>query len=358
MSITNTISEENYQDNVVRHYGQDSFGSINKMYRYKNRVNNNGQFENSKLMEYVTNNPDNTELNAIVKPDISTRYLSTYDYYKKIIENNMIYVLNDIVDGSNSVDEIIIFKYAIENKRYDLLDILIDSGFDLNNYNPLFFSTYLRGMDTNMCKYFVSKGIDLQICCQYAYNTIGSTTLLPTDDILCYILDFITDKNILLNIFIIYHTQQSFGYLNYVFDFNTVKKIVETGVVFDTDFAKLLCYFGKYKPTEIQYLLNSGLQLDNSLLGYAFRNLNTDLVDFLLDYGLVIDHNVIKRIFIDCEPSVIALLSKYNVDFEQINNEYEVKHRILINAYNDMGLSKDALIGILLDNFEDVPAPY
>ena len=323
----------------------------------------------SKLNAYYLNNPDNEYLHNIMCPKIRTRYKSLYHCYKKIIEDNMLDIIHSVIDGSTSSDELIIFNYAINAKRYDLIDLLIDSGFDLNKkinnstvllmhieFNTKYGSQQDCGFNADMCKYLVCKGADIMINDK---DKIASTmkSLAGTDrkDLLNYLLDCITDPDILYQTMIGFrpvliskdgiHSQSDA-------DISILFKIIDTGILYNLDDTKidiLVKTLGGHKPSTIEYMLNNGLQLkNNKIFAPAIRCKNTELITFLVNYGLVIDDRIALHVFMSLPYGKWNIISKYDIDYSKINEKLGKIDISVVNDFCDKGLDKDSVIKLLI----------
>ena len=368
-----------HDDNMVDNMAYEYVGTKPCMTVYSDKIFDmiNQSMEKTKLYSYLGDNSDNEKLHNIMYANSTpiTMPRTLFQCYKSIIENNMMDIVHSIIDGSTSGDELVIFNYAINAKRYDLLDLLIDSGFDLNkNINGytvlLMHLAYLNthnsqedcGFDVDMCKYLVCKGADIMVNNK---DKIGSTMKLLArsnkKELLNYLLDCITDPDILYQVMIGCNTKiatktntkagikitEPFNPAN---DFDLIKKIVDTGILYNLDnkqLSELIRTLGRYSPSNIEHMLNNGLQLENNnILMPAIKANNTELVNFLINYGLTIDENIVWHIFTQC-PSYISYLLQYDIDYSKINEKISSEELPIVNKFCDKGLSKDSLLKLL-----------
>lgn len=114
-----------------------------------------------------------------------------FDFYLELINGNHIDIIDEIIDGSNSLDEKMICCATIKLSNYDLLEKLISAGFPLNQHiigckfefihpmhlDPLGVAVYLKHL--SVCKFLVDHGANpfwsqgysmLQACIEGSYE--------------------------------------------------------------------------------------------------------------------------------------------------------------------------------------------
>lgn len=283
----------------------------------------------SNLELYLESNPTDDEILREMHTKTKEQHTKKFPlqlYCEYIVKNDMSHILANIIDGTNSAEQIELFNKAVYHNRRDILDLLIDKGFDLNkesnwHYNGVLRRVFTsRNVDISLCQYFIDKGASLKSICQ----SFAAQYISP--DLLNCILDQITEP------FDMFKTLCSYLYGSlYSADgmkFDIVKKIVSIGVDFkNNDLTGIIDIFGNYTVDQMQFLVDNGFPLNNNqLLVGAIYKKNTKLVDYYLENGLVFDKNVVKNIFNDAVETCLDILSNYDLDYSLVN-EYVDKNK-------------------------------
>ena len=325
-------------------------------------------FTANKLYQYHSRHPDNFELKLIIKTnkkllrhDMADDFL--YACYNDLFNQNIICVVRDIIVESNigstsfdSIDEFLICKIAVTKNMYDIIELLIEYGFDLNHSFIKAISIHrcldilavaVKENNFKMCQFLVEKGATPV---GFRCSALSESCKLVDDTIFDYLMQFDIPQQtlgqLLFSSFNISDDNRS------IFDFQKIKKMLEKGLNLNNlDFGFHSIIFGKCTVDQLQYFLDNGLVIkSNVILLEAIHSKNKELVDYLLDYGLVIDEKMLDYIFASENVSIILFLAEINVDLSVI--KLEKKYDSVINKLTERGLDKNVLLNYLFASTE------
>ena len=322
------------------------------------------KMENTKLYQYYLSHPNNIFLKNIIITKSFLRYqLRAYFTYYKIIKNNQIDIIADIINDCKPItnlcdDIIIICMIAIEYNRQDIMDILLSSNFNINSYliinedvfhytaRPIFCEkinvmeyTMIFG-NLDMFKYLIENGGDIK-----TINNITSCKL----DIFNFYLENIETcylEKIMHDILVTDHAE-----LTILRSDNILPKLIMI-LNHNPDIEK----FNKYTDINFEYvsveiisfLEEYDVQFNyDDLLQKACFLTNLDLVEYILKKGIKPSKNTIQYCFSNSSIKIIDIFVSYDVDFSQLEIEKTNEKHKFISCLDKYGVDKDMVITYL-----------
>ncbi|XWV26089.1 hypothetical protein QJ857_gp0991 [Tupanvirus soda lake] len=318
-----------------------------------NKMDNNESHRETEIYKYYLEHDDNDNLKSIIKTakKISHSYQDIFlrTCYSKLIINGMDNIIFDIISGNNSNDELIICLIAIEMDRRNIIEHLISKGFNLNQMvlqdNKLSFLNFdvltyaVRKNNLQMVKYLVELGANptsnnlmaLQYSCVY-----------KTREIFEYFIDLEIPYDVLKFIFV--HCCTTHNIENKIF---FIKKIINKGLNLSNINDILDNCIGNLSADDVQYLIDNGYTISSTKpLHMACKKSNTELIDFLLSYGLQPDKTILDTVFGIFNVPTIEIFIKHRIDLSGFtvaldNNQF-------ISDLQLCGMNKDTLITLIL----------
>lgn len=335
-----TIDENDYS--YYFSYYFDDYQSFNK-----------NEFNKTKIYDYHIKHPDNIKLTEFINKHITSINVNNLKFicncYNYLIDQKLYDVTYEIIDGSNSIDEIAIFLVSIDLDEYNLLDLLISKKFNVNqkiNCNKDFLPstidllTYaVTSKKLEMCKYLVANGAN-----PFLNNSISfcKSCNLDNDEIFNYFMEFDIPEEYL---------KEALHNCLLKLDFNKITQILNKNFDLNNLDQKFFDSIHSLDIQTLQFLLKNGLQLkSNILLGSACYNNNIKLIKFCLELGLRPNEAIIKNVIDNFNLSIIKLFTEYNIDLSFITNiipninEYDD----IIEKFEYYGLSKNSLLNYLI----------
>lgn len=361
------------------YFDMESSDNVNKFPFRKNKCDNDF-YQHTKIYKYYLEHPENNGLAEIIISANNMFQQNEESYlchvYGTLNGKNITNVIDEIIDGSGSNDEIAIILNAVHQDRYDIIDILISRGFDLNQiiirldtYTDFVADILLYAVSRNnlpMVKYLVDKGADIfntncsntsqiipphdlsqcNIVPQREIKSLPGTNCrtliaacdLPDNNIMEYFLQFDIPTDTLFPIFM---------YACFKNNLECMKKLLDKG--FDLSIIDETIH-GKFihcNEITLQFLLDNGLKIDfDKLISPACICGKIEFIEFFLQNNYKIDRDTLCLVFRKMDFSIIKIFLKYGVDFSQIpvSNEYAG----LISEFESNGLDKDTLVHYLL----------
>ncbi|XWV24842.1 putative ankyrin repeat protein [Tupanvirus deep ocean] len=327
-----------------------------------NKIDNTELYYDTDIYRYYLEHSDNDKLRSIIKSakKISLTYLDMFlrECYSKLLFENMDDIIFDIISGSNSNDELIICLIAIEKNRKDIIEHLVSKGFNLNqmvlverklsflNYDVLTYA--VRKNNLSIVKYLVDLGASpLSNDLMALKSSCGNKTF----GIFEYFLDLEMPYNILKFIFVNCCTTT---FIENKIQF--IKKIMSKGFNLYNISTILDECVANLNVDDVRYLINNGYTISSiKPLTMACIKSNTELIDFLLGYGLQPDKATLDIVFDIFDIPTIEIFVKHKIDLSDLIFTTECNQ--LINDLLLCGMNKDTLISLLLGK-KNKPSPW
>ena len=311
-------------------------------------------YTDSKLYDYIINHQDRSEISNIFSESIVKSYRSMgirYENeiirngYKMLFDKKFFDIIYEIIDGTNSFDQFVICRVAIDNENYDILNLAISKGFDVKKVDPVFEQDLLHyavgAKNLAICQYLVNEGAS-----PFTNNCVAlaKSCIIDPDDILEYFLELHDIQNKHLRVALLECFRMR--------DFNKkkIKMILDRGIdlnCLDQEFFDMICHT---KIDDFKFLFENGLEFNsNILLGAACANNNIELVRICLENGLRPNNDILEKVLKILNKPILELFYQYNIDFSSIPD---------INEFDDMiielekkGLDRTNFLKILLRNY-------
>ena len=303
--------------------------------------------------------------------------------YRYLFHFGMSHLITKLVDGTNTNEQLAICVAAINYDDFDVIAMLIQKGFDINQYvvdadngvksNILYASIAVSNL--TMIKFLVDNGAKIDT------NALGSLYICNSE-----IFEYLVQSNSIttildytLLVFLMTVELDDYMLSNYIYEQTEKDKIIEQTIrkfelLFSTsdqhiDISKLANYFEcdpeqnneanneatnsscyrKINLKLLQFLLNNGLVLSNGILSYAImHNAKIEIIDFLLNYGLIPNISAIEHAFVYNNIQIISLFIKHRIDISLLPKISEFDN--FVNDIESIGLDKLTLINYLLTN--------
>ena len=266
-------------------------------------------------------------------------------------------LMKEIISMSDSIteDDICIFFHAVTKINYELINKLIDKRMDLNkkyvihhlNHNNSLYPLEAAVIheDINLCHFLIQNGCDTSI----DNNRLLFVCLCKCDSVfLSYFIAYYPDVNVII------------PYLNdsdlYDMKFENFKILINTGLQIDkidVNKSSLYSCIVDYETDRVQYIINNGLIITNSLLYYAATNFDDDMVKYLLQCGLMFDKNIVYDILFDAGKyylNYIDFLINYECDWSLVKEE-NVNNYCTIMKNNNV--DPEFLLNLILTNMRE-----
>ncbi len=278
---------------------------INNYNPYQNVINkcDNDWYTETKIYKYHNMYPEMQILSNII---YKNKYCLPYEEdnfllscYSKIINNDIEHIIYDIIGSPISNDEIVICMLAIDKIRFDLIDLLISKFFDINqlcycddtnahiSFDVLTYAIIKNNIP--MIKYLIENGADPYKNKMCAFKL---TILTHKKHIFDFFIEVDIPYDTLCCAFLFCYTSY-----NSNDKFDNLKKIFNKGINIKDISSTLIKFIESCDIKIINFLMDNGLNINLIMLDNVCRVSNWRLLDFLLSYGLQIDHSTMNLIF-------------------------------------------------------------
>ncbi len=334
-------------------------------------------YRNTGLYIYHLKKP-NDLLTEIIDKVIQSRGHDVYVFleicYRLVINQNLFDVICDMIDSDNHRDKIYIYMTAVKNNRADIIDLLAERKFNFNQLLcpqselnefmcPESELNELMWFD-NACSYIpcVKENCDILAFAVSQNNHsmviklmyYGADINANDQPALMEACEY--DNNIIFDYFL--DLGISYKYLCRMFTQCCLKnnivgmqKLSKNINVHDV-LSVLNDSIGSYTVDVVKFLLdNDYISVTDGSLYLACTNLNYELADFLLNYGIKPSADTIKNILLNVDIKIIGLLTKYRVDMSMLK-PYE-KYTNTVNNLLECNIEPYALITYFLNVLEE-----
>ena len=273
----------------------------------------------SKLHSYYLTHSENKLLVKIIEeyhPLIHCDYIynSRYLYYcyEEIIKANALDIISEIVIDGKTSDELIISLVSIKHNRIEILELLNARDFNFDQIiskelsDPINILTYaylMNGLD--MVKYFISLGANVN----HGDGILLKNACHKQDECMVdYLLTFeISEENLLIALIatfsprsentsplynIYMETKEDNPSMEKI-NMTIINKIIDTGLNIAKHSKRLHFVLSKKPLALTKLLLEKGLVIsDNMPLLFACGHNNLEVVEFYLQYGLLVNEDI------------------------------------------------------------------
>lgn len=306
---------------------------------------------NAHIYQYYQNYPENNIISELMekKDTLNLNEEHICQCYEKLLDYNQIDLIFDIIPNLNCLDGIALFLVAVDNQRYDIIDLMISYGFNLSQditrtyyfSGTIYYDTLCYAISTNnleIVKYLIERG---------AKPKANDVTLYLAHkyDMLDYLLEIFTCDDDLINL-LCYFFKSPFkpctkNTLNQILDkINNLELILEK--------KNLLLYLS---IDRLKLLLQHGLKINyNNFKHFKYLHCldKLEIIIFLLEEKIITPslHDIINVINAIDPPnlSILITLAKYGYDLSLIP-DVEEKYFDQINQLEQIGLKKETLLG-------------
>ena len=332
-------------------------------------------FKISKLFNYCEKNNNMQLLNDILGDSSNMcNIYNLYCCYEYLCKNNMTSIIYDIMEMPTIYDEYFISMIAIDKNLIDILESMIQKGFNFNEtmiydkqmiwccmefmQKASIFDYCLKKNNIEMFKFFVNCKIDLTKINPQGIDIICKSNNKELFDY--YIKGIVNNNN---------NTKTDYPHhilhiLANCCNYNSYEKIVEIlklGLNIADNSPLIIEYIanGDCDLQIVKLLIDHGLIADSNLLANfcSHHNDKLDVVEFLLNYGIKPDPDTIKFIFRVMKIPIIKLFLKYGIDLSLRNDRnINTSHLEFINQLENNGINKDVLLYYFLDRCDEEEA--
>lgn len=275
--------------------------------------------------------------------------------YARIINENCLDIVSDIIRQEKSFDHSAIMAAAIHTKRHDIIQELIDNGFSLNN--PILFCNYDYISDTfcldalscavyendlELCKFLVENGADCFNIALFVACQTGDACILS------YFLELMYSVNIHDSylVSVIMKCNNNIDkiklILNGQLDINSIDK------------KNLGLLISNSNIVTLEFLVLHGLELQPEFIDSVCLSNNIELCKYLLQKGFKPSIKTINNVFSNVKMDMIKLFLDHNVNLSGLPTSAEYTDLILKLETN--GLSKDDFIYYLIKKYDEILA--
>lgn len=249
-----------------------------KLYKYSKSKSASTDLDNDRLAKIISENPYNAKQTATF----------IYECYDQMIKQNLIDIIYEIIQETydNSTNEELMLALAvIDNDNFDIMNTLINRGFNLNQviyennsqilFDPSLHPTVMNKIYTDSYSLLDFDLLSYAIC----QNNFAMVKLM---------LDHGADPEFcnysgLKNVCHIVSSNELFEY--FLEKYSTQKSL---GILFHASCSQ-------QRLDNIIRLLSVGFNLQNINIKFSLimGNLGVEIVEFLLNHGLIIDYQIV-----------------------------------------------------------------
>ena len=339
------------------------------------------EMKSSRIYQYSLNHPDETDLIAKVDRNLMLRNYGCfirccYDY---LIRKERTDIFATLAIGANDNDEKAMIIIAIRKNCKEILDIVIDNGFDLNQYidtphgphldeSSYAYAKTILGCGVNyhgydMVTYLVSKGADLLFDdgSYFTYCASGAQDLIDY-----YIDNQIPQKHLeryLYENFYTYCDKCTYSE-NAQVNMAVVKKLFAYGVQLNLyrevgAIEMILSELATVTVSDYVYFIDNGLMIrdedQNTFMSYVIGAENQHLVEYLLSVSHEVNNDVFNRLFRDRDLSInlLKFIAQFGWDFSCVTVGQEELD--VLDVLEQQGLDMKVLAGMMIEQSEDQP---
>lgn len=205
------------------------------------------------------------------------RYIITYKSAWLPEDDNT--QVNNVIEFNYLIN--ILYTQCINNKKYDLIDLLYSLGYKLTDNH---FILILKNNDIKLQNRFDK------------YNFVLSDKIFPI---------FILNKSI-----------------------DNIKKIIDNNNISKDSFQKAIKKATEYKRTDIINLLfNLGYVADNNILTVAIRTNEQNIIDFYIDKGYKFNKMHVKEAIKYNNLYILKILEKYGFKYKYSNKKKKLRRQ-------------------------------
>lgn len=303
-------------------------------------------FESTKIYRYILSNdvlkfviPE--LFNKIMSPGYFMNDLKILSFiYEQIFDTNFD-IVYEIIDGSSSIDELVIGLVAIDKNNYDILGYILSKGFDINKifYESNLLSYSVTAKNLEMCRYLIDKGAN-----PFSHENGAFITSCHTDT---EIFDYFMENYELSN------EQLEKAFISCLYgdkcNFGKLKKIFDKGLDVNNYKQRFFDKIGGYNVGLFKFLMENGLELkSNVLLGSACMNDNYELAKLCLDNGLRPNNDILNIVCKKIKLPLMKLFLQYGIDFSSVTMDNQTD--ILIEEFEKNGLDKTTFLNLFLQD--------
>ncbi|XWV24841.1 mg215 protein [Tupanvirus deep ocean] len=312
-------------------------------------------YEDTDIYKYYLNHTDIDTLEKIIIESKKSVYLDDFLKlcYTALLDKKMDQIIFEVITGNNSNDELMICLLAIKRERYDIIEYLLSKGFNLNQmvsaYNIKFFdfdilSYTVRKNNLKMIKFLVDRGAN-----PIENNLMALITAcgFETDDAFRYFLSLELPDSVLYKIFL-HCCNVSCCNVSVRDNVQKLNIILRKGIDIKNIQSELNDIIGICDLDVVQFIINNGHVINTNLpLVQACEKSNAPVIDYLLNYGLQPDENIIEKVLSIFHLPTIEIFINHKINMR--NSIKPNKHINLVNKLEVCGLDKDGLIFYLFN---------
>lgn len=271
------------------------------------------------LYQYIYENPYDELIS-------DTEQKNLYLMYDVLFCSNNIELIKKMIYSSSEIsddDKCILIK-AIYMNNYEIIGILLAKSINLNeefifkDYNyilPFPLEVAIEKRNKDMCDFLIQNGCDVN-------NSKILIKCISTDcDFIKYFFSYLPDVNVIVPY--IYDCKQ------YIY-IDILVVLIDLGLnVSNIDMNKncMFTLFDNFTIDQIKFLVDHDIKLVNHMLYNALINFNVELIEYLLQCGLVFDKDVTYEIFYSDNfnrMQHIKLLLNYECDLSYIRENVAI----------------------------------
>lgn len=312
----------------------------------------------SALYKFYLDHPENELLEELMNRQLVAgesehynKYKASNICYKELIRNdpNIIYEIALVLEQKAksycyNVEKEILTKISIKLNDIGIIEML--------SAKQLFVDTVVRGKNPyyNSLKYAYKKhGLELIKCISGLLdvaNLLGYA-ITKRDDVLLDVIFQSSPKEKVISGFS--------SLLTYRND-DHIKLIIETCItrINPLEFPdKIFHELRHNKPSTIKMILDYGFSItSNEPLSNACDAGNLELIEFYLQYGLIVDSVLLEAVLFKNRHKwkILKLFVRYNIDFSILKIINDNDKNELLTQMEELGLNKNALLCNLVDN--------
>lgn len=297
------------------------------------------------LYQYYHDNKGSEEFRKYISKR-NIRYDILGGIYNYLFNVKLINEINDIINMSSSVsvDDYAIMSHAVRYKDKDIINKLLQKGYDINNKHSLIREDVLRvtiySSDLDMCKFLIDKGYNIE---KNISSYLNESVYNSCDDFFDYFFNLgikIDKYENLIHLLCCYRPANM--YIKYIikflelgYDINIVSKENLSTIMVNCNIEQL------------SLLMNNGIKLSEQVLSKAILYKKYELISFLLDNGLEFNKNVTKNIMDNGKIDHMSKLLEYNCDFSFLDEPYDIDIATILSEHN---VDKDKIINYYFNN--------